>query len=71
MPDDERPGCPNCFRGEHVLPILYGTLIESWAREHKGEFAWGGCGVWPGAPIWVCRHCDHRWGEFELDLPLD
>jgi hypothetical protein len=59
------PACPQCGRGGHPIPILYGLPEEeALARARNGEIHLGGCYVTGllSDPHWYCTTCGERWG---------
>ncbi|HOC77510.1 MAG TPA: hypothetical protein PLO36_02945 [Methanofastidiosum sp.] len=60
---EENPKCPKCG-SDQTIPILYGLPISGEA-EKRGEVILGGCLLVNGSPIWHCKKCHNRWGEFK------
>lgn len=57
-----KPICPNCKDRRNIREILYG-LPEEPVDEKK--YSIGGCLVWEGRPLFLCRGC----GWISTELP--
>jgi ribosomal protein L37AE/L43A len=62
MAQSKRPKeCPECGSGE-LIPIQYGMPGgEMMEESFKGKIKLGGCCIWPEAPNWHCKKCEHEW----------
>lgn len=59
-----QPDCPQCGRGPHVVPIVYGLpTSEGFEADRAGGIRLGGCVIERDSPRWYCRQCEQRWGQ--------
>ncbi len=62
--------CPSCG-SNNIAAILYGLpgLNDALERAIKsGQVTLGGCGIYDGAPEWVCNNCAQKFGEIKLSV---
>jgi len=60
--------CPSCG-SKDIAQILYGLPAINEKLEKmiaKREVTLGGCGIYEGAPQWVCNACSFKFGELRI-----
>ena len=63
--------CPACGSGD-VARIVYGMPAwdDTWERNlASGEWAVGGCLIWPEMPTWRCNACETAFGSPDGAFP--
>ena len=66
-----RPICPNCGPGEHVIEWRYGKPSRDSSGNLSfppGRYKHGGCLVTEASPAWHCETCERDWGWWDLDF---